>query len=71
MNANRSKQSSRRNSSRANLRSSNMYSALKISHLPKHFEEEQLREYFAQFGTVYGIYLPRSKKVLFLWFNYI
>lgn len=48
-----------------------MYSALKISHLPKHFEEEQLREYFAQFGTVYGIYLPRSKKVLFLWFNYI
>ncbi|KAL5107538.1 hypothetical protein TcWFU_003291 [Taenia crassiceps] len=33
-----------------------------VSHLPRHFEEDQLRKYFAQFGTVHGIYLPRSKK---------
>ncbi|KAL5969808.1 hypothetical protein TSMEX_002421 [Taenia solium] len=54
MNAKNSKQSSGRNSSRAKLEKSKKYSVLKIFHLPKHFEEEQLRKYFTQFGTVYG-----------------
>ncbi|VDM15642.1 unnamed protein product [Hydatigera taeniaeformis] len=53
-----------RKNSGVRLRKSDIYSALKISHLPKHFEEKQLREYFAQFGTVYGVHLPRSRKTL-------
>ncbi|VDK22763.1 unnamed protein product [Taenia asiatica] len=64
MNAKNAKQSSGKNSSRVKPKKSKEYSVLKIFHLPKHFEEEELREYFTQFGTVYGIYLPRSKKTL-------
>ncbi|CDS37289.1 expressed protein [Echinococcus multilocularis] len=64
MNAKSSKHTSGKKVQGYNLRKSKIYSALKISHLPKHFEEEQLRKYFSQFGPVYGIYLPRSKKTL-------
>ncbi|KAH9281128.1 putative RNA-binding protein [Echinococcus granulosus] len=64
MNAKSSKHTSGKKVQGSNLRKSKIYSALKISHLPKHFEEEQLRKYFSQFGPVYGIYLPRSKKTL-------
>lgn len=39
------------------------FAALKISHIPKHFEEPQLRRYFQQFGPVYGVFLARSNKV--------
>nr|CDS29544.1 mki67 interacting nucleolar phosphoprotein [Hymenolepis microstoma] len=37
---------------------------LKITHLPKQFQEEQIKMYFSQFGTVLGVYVPKSKKTL-------
>uniref|UniRef100_A0A5K3F2J2 RRM domain-containing protein n=1 Tax=Mesocestoides corti TaxID=53468 RepID=A0A5K3F2J2_MESCO len=40
------------------------FAALKVSHLPKHFEESQLKKYFQQFGLVHSIFLPRSRKTL-------
>lgn len=37
-------------------------SVLYLGHLPKGFEEEQLRSYFAQFGDVTRVRVSRSKK---------
>ncbi|VDO05537.1 unnamed protein product [Rodentolepis nana] len=37
---------------------------LKISHVPRQFQEEQIKMYFGQFGTVHGVYIPKSKKTL-------
>ncbi|KAM7532702.1 hypothetical protein Aperf_G00000130474 [Anoplocephala perfoliata] len=46
------------------LTKSRTVACLKISHIPRHFQEEQIRTYFSQFGTVLGVYVPRSKKTL-------
>ena len=34
-----------------------------VGHIPHGFFEEQMREYFSQFGTVTRLKLSRSKKV--------
>uniref|UniRef100_A0A0X3PAF2 MKI67 FHA domain-interacting nucleolar phosphoprotein-like n=1 Tax=Schistocephalus solidus TaxID=70667 RepID=A0A0X3PAF2_SCHSO len=44
--------------------SSPRFACLRVSHLPKHFEETELKKYFGQFGPVHGVYVPRSIKSL-------
>ncbi|VDL60679.1 unnamed protein product [Hymenolepis diminuta] len=46
------------------LSKSRTVACLKISHIPKQFQEEEIRKYFGQFGTVLGVYIPKSKKTL-------
>ncbi|CAH8631870.1 unnamed protein product [Heterobilharzia americana] len=35
---------------------------LRISRLPKYFEPAELRKYLEQFGKVYELYIPKSRK---------
>ena len=41
-----------------------MQGVIYLGHLPKGFEEQEIREYFTQFGSVKRVKVGRSMKVL-------
>ena len=41
-----------------------------VGHIPNHFQEKEMRQFFGQFGDILKLRISRSKKVCWLCFNH-